>query len=188
MSSSQNAADAQNAHDDVNTHNGDAGTRGTNLDPSTGGPDAASRGAASHGESDDVASRGAGESDEPEPGLNPSRREAHYRTQRNEARQEVERLAGVVAEREAVIERLQREAVEALLGDRIGRKAFWALTDLSDLVDSETGSVDTEKVAEAIAQVGEELGLGPRTPEPNPHLGRSGGPRPASGWVNAFKP
>ncbi|WP_280467396.1 hypothetical protein [Nocardia cyriacigeorgica] len=181
MSSSQNAADAQNAadmHDDVNTHNGDAGTRGTNLDPSTGGPDA--------GATDDVASHG--DSDEPEPGLNPSRREAHYRTQRNEARQEVERLAGVVAEREAVIERLQREAVEALLGDRIGSKAFWALTDLSDLVDGETGSVDTEKVAEAIAQVGEELGLGPRAPEPNPHLGRSGAARHTSGWVDAFKP
>ncbi|WP_280182781.1 hypothetical protein [Nocardia cyriacigeorgica] len=178
---SENAADALDMRDDVNTHDGDAGTRGTNLEPSTGGPDAASRGAASHGDS-------RSDSDEPEPGLNPSRREAHYRTQRNEARQEVERLAGVVAEREAVIERLQREAVEALLGDRIGSKAFWALTDLSDLVDGETGSVDTEKVAEAIAQVGEELGLGPRTPEPNPHLGRLDGEHHTNEWVQAFKP
>ncbi|MDL9938761.1 hypothetical protein QSJ18_18600 [Gordonia sp. ABSL1-1] len=88
-------------------------------------------------------------------------REARYRVERNEARAEAERLAGVV-------EGLQRAAVEAALGDDVRAEAFWAGRGDAGLdgLLTDDGTVDVAAVGAAVQDVRERFGIvdGPRRP------------------------
>ena len=97
-------------------------------------------------------------------------REARYRVERNEARAEAERLAGVV-------EGLQRAAVEAALGDDVRAEAFWAgrgdagLDGLLVTEGDKAGTVDIAAVGAAVQDVRERFGISPRRPVPDRNQG-----------------
>ncbi|QKT06068.1 hypothetical protein HUN08_01825 [Gordonia sp. X0973] len=116
-------------------------------------------------------------------------REARYRVERNEARAEVERLAGVV-------EGLQKQMVEGMIGD-LNPKAFWAaLGDggISELL-TDDGAIDTEAVGDAVVGTREMFGIpeGPRAPMAAPTQGQQYGSevdreQVSSGFAAALHP
>lgn len=85
----------------------------------------------------------------------PSREAARYRTQ----------LRGVEAERDALaarVEELTRRAVERELPAHVTAAALWSTTDLADLVVEDDGTIDPDRLAEAITATEESYQLRPR--------------------------
>lgn len=95
-------------------------------------------------------------------------REARYRVERNEAR----------AERDALneqVEGLRKQIVEGMIGD-LNAKAFWAGAGVEGVADllGDDGSVDAEKVTQAVGTAREAFGIpeGPRPPKAAPTQGQ----------------
>lgn len=122
------------------------------------------------------------ETDETIEGAQPGREAAKYRTRLREAE----------AQREALTEQLdalRRHVIEDASGLAKPQALWLAGVDVADLFTPE-GRPDTEKLAEAVAKVSEELGLSmrPRTPKPDPSQGRYDEPPPVNRWREAFGP
>ena len=101
-------------------------------------------------------------------------REARYRVQRNEAREELKTA-------NARIERMQRAEVERLAADGLSHPADLFSLSGNDLADylTEDGDVDAEKVAADVAAVlAERPGLRKMTPGYDPSQGTGGRPQP----------
>ncbi|WP_336819496.1 hypothetical protein [Gordonia sp. MMO-8] len=136
---------------------------------------------ASSNANDDVT--GANTDTDTQGGSDGKSREARYRVERNQARAEVDRLSGVVAAMQ------QREVDRLCEAADLKPKALAAAgVELADLLGDD-GTVDVEKVNDAVGVAREELGLGPRAPKASPtqgQFGRDGGG--SDDWAAAFAP
>ncbi|MEP9391677.1 hypothetical protein ABLE94_05355 [Gordonia sp. VNK1] len=96
---------------------------------------------------------GAGQPDQAETPEPPSKREARYRLQLREAQAERDTLA----ER---LEALQRSEVERLAADLIEKPAaLWTAGVKLDTLVGDDGTIDADKVTEAVKSAREQLGL-----------------------------
>lgn len=168
----QGGADDLNGADDVTTHDGDEQARGSNLGAATG--DSQEGDGGSGGDQD-----------------SPNREAARYRVKLREAEARVTESEAEIARLGGVVESLQKAAVESALGNKITAKAFWAHrgdSGVSGLL-TDDGTVDSEKVADAVDTAVQEFGLGPRRPEPNPYAGSNNNGSESGGrWIEAFSP
>lgn len=110
---------------------------------------------------------------------------AKYRLQRNEAR-------AALAEARTQIENLQRAAIEQLCAAAgVQPRAIFTIAEIGDLVDQETGTVNTEAVAHAIDRARIELGIEiPRKGALAPRAGYQPEtpPPPKNTFADAFTP
>lgn len=104
------------------------------------------------------------------------------------------RLRDTETERDTLrgqVEALQRAEVERLAGHLTQPSAIWAAgVELSDVLD-DSGAVNADKVATAVTEAAETLGLAraPRTPRPDPTQGGQGGTGPTGPtFADAFGP
>ena len=108
---------------------------------------------------------------------------ADAEAERDRLAAETERLAGVVAAMQ------QREVDRLCEAANLKPKALAAAgVELADLLGDD-GTVDVEKVNDAVGVAREELGLGPRAPKASPtqgQFGRDGGG--SDDWAAAFAP
>lgn len=105
-----------------------------------------------------------------------------YRERLAAAEAERDRLAGVVAAMQ------QAEVNRIVEAEGLKPKAFAAAgVELSDLL-AEDGTVDAQKVTDAVGVARDELGLGPRTPMPDVNQGQMNGSGVDDSWAAAFGP
>lgn len=105
-----------------------------------------------------------------------------YRERLAAAEAERDRLAGVVAAMQ------QAEVDRIVEGEGLRPAVIKAAgVDLADLL-TEDGTVNVEAVQQAAGVARDELGLGPRSPMPDPNQGQMGGSEAGAGdtWTAAF--
>ncbi|MCX2929268.1 hypothetical protein ORI20_03205 [Mycobacterium sp. CVI_P3] len=113
----------------------------------------------------------------------PNAEAARWRKKLRETESQLETMA-------ARVETLQRQQVDAQVSAAgVKPQAVYSVADLADLV-GEDGSVDTEKVTEAVAKAKEQLGIGISKGSLVPGVGQrpEKPPQAENPWTTAFRP